>query len=84
MTPDHTACMKTNQNIQTHQERYDSYGCACLRHPIRNGSHACVYHSHLLIIIRFHASDSIRCDAEMFATVRKTIAEVRFWIVPFR
>ena len=27
--------------------------------------------SYLIIIIRFHASNSIRCDAEMFATVRK-------------
>ena len=30
-----------------------------------------VYRSYLIVTIRVHALDSIRCDVQMFATVRK-------------
>ena len=39
-------------------------------HPVRNYSHVCVYHSFMDILIRFHASDSIRYDAQIFVAVR--------------
>ena len=56
------------------KERYDSHWFVCLTHPVRNCSHTCIcvymYHPFLDVLIRFHASDSIRYDAQIFVAVR--------------
>ena len=52
------------------KERYDSHRFVCLTDPVRNCSHICVYHSFHDVLIRFHASNSIRYDAQIFVAVR--------------
>ena len=48
-------------------------------YPVRNYSHVCAYYSFLDVLICFHASNSIRNDAQIFVTVRKL--SLRFVIV---
>ena len=52
------------------KERYDSHWFVRLTHPVRNCSHVCVYHSFVAVLIRFHAYDSTRYDAQIFVAVR--------------
>ena len=50
----------------------------CLSYPARNCSHVCVYHSFLDVLIRFHASNSIRYNAKIFVTVRTLLPRFVF------